>query len=87
MTAELEAREIVWQEERRTLTLTGETVLEVYLSWPKVGGKHMRNVDRYYTRGKNIGSGRAIGRPAQTWHSSGNGPDRFGCGRPNCPGR
>lgn len=50
MTAELEAREIVWQEERRTLTLTGETVLEVYLSWPKVGGKHMRNVDRYYTR-------------------------------------
>lgn len=50
MAAELEAKEITWEEEQRTLTLTGEPVLELSLSWPKVDWKPMRGVGRYYGR-------------------------------------
>ena len=42
--------QIVWQEERRCLTLEGETVLEYVLCWPKVegGGLGGRWISRYY---------------------------------------
>lgn len=42
--------QIVWQEERRCLTLEGETVLEYALCWPKVegGGLGGRWISRYY---------------------------------------
>lgn len=43
---------VVWREERRTLTLTGEPVLEYALSWPQVEGAGLggRWISRYYTR-------------------------------------
>lgn len=43
---------IVWQEERRTLTLEGEPVLEYVLSWPQVEGAGLggRWISRYYAR-------------------------------------
>lgn len=42
--------EVIWQEERRTLTLEGEPVLEYTLSWPQVtgGGMGGRWISRYY---------------------------------------
>lgn len=42
--------EIVWKEREKTLTLTGEPVLEVSLSWPEVEGKGLWNVRGYYRR-------------------------------------
>lgn len=44
--------EVVWQEERETLTLEGEPVLEYSLSWPEVrgGGLGCRFITRYYAR-------------------------------------
>lgn len=43
---------IVWKEEEKTLTLTGEPVLELKLSWPQGEGKGklVRAVDRHYAR-------------------------------------
>ena len=41
---------IIWKEKEKTLTLTGEPVLELSLSWPQVEGKRMRGVSRYYQR-------------------------------------
>ena len=45
-----EKGEVVWKEKQKTLTLTGETVLEMSLSWPEVTGKKLWNVRRYYRR-------------------------------------
>ncbi len=44
--------QIVWQEERRTLTLEGEPVLEYVLAWPRVegGGLGGKWISRYYAR-------------------------------------
>ena len=44
--------EILWQEEKRRLTLEGEPVLEYTLAWPEVrgGGLGGRWINRYYTR-------------------------------------
>ncbi len=43
---------IVWQEERKTLTLEGEPVLEYILIWPQLeeAGLGGRWISRYYTR-------------------------------------
>lgn len=43
---------IVWKKEKKTLTLTGEPVLEISYSWPQGEGKGKlaRSIDRYYTR-------------------------------------
>lgn len=50
MAAEQGKRRITWQEIHRTLTLTGEPVLEMDLSWPQIEGTGMRGVNRYYAR-------------------------------------
>lgn len=42
--------EIAWKEKQKTLSLMGEPVLEVHLSWPEVEGEKMWNVRRYYRR-------------------------------------
>lgn len=44
--------EVIWNEERRTLTLEGEPVLEYSLSWPTVTGAGLggRWISRYYAR-------------------------------------
>lgn len=44
--------EVVWREERKTLTLDGEPVLEYALSWPEVvgGGPGGRFITKYYAR-------------------------------------
>ncbi len=44
--------QVTWQEEVRTLTLGGEPVLEVRLSWPQVAGNGplARGANRYYER-------------------------------------
>ena len=41
---------VLWQEERRTLSLQGEPVLEYTLTRPQIrdGGRGCRRVDRYY---------------------------------------
>ena len=46
------AAEVVWEEERRALTLEGEPVLEYTLSWPRVeeAGLGGRWISRYYAR-------------------------------------
>lgn len=46
-----EAR-VVWEEEKRILTLEGEPVLKVSLSWPQVEGAGLggRWISRYYAR-------------------------------------
>ena len=54
MAAETMQQEVTWLEESRTLTLTGEPVLELSLTWPKVEGKHMRGADRHYKRLKDV---------------------------------
>ena len=43
---------VLWQEERRTLSLQGEPVLDYTLSRPRIqaGGQGGRRVDRYYQR-------------------------------------
>ncbi len=43
---------VIWEEERRTLTLQGEPVLEFSLSWPQVEGAGLggRWISRYYAR-------------------------------------
>lgn len=41
---------ITWQERERRLTLTGEPVLEMKLSWPGMEGSGMGGVSRYYQR-------------------------------------
>lgn len=43
---------VLWQEERRTLSLQGEPVLDYTLSRPLIqaGGQGGRRVDRYYQR-------------------------------------
>ena len=48
----LTAPQVDWQEERCTLTLEGEPVLEYVLSWPQVrgGGLGGRWISRYYAR-------------------------------------
>ncbi len=47
----LEPKEgVIWKEKEKTLTLTGENVLEVSLSWPEAAGKQMWNVRGYYRR-------------------------------------
>lgn len=48
----MEETKISWQEERRTLTLEGEPVLEYRLSWPRVEGAGLggRWISRYYAR-------------------------------------
>ena len=40
-------REVRWLEEQKTLTLTGEPVLECQYAWPETGQKKL---DRYYRR-------------------------------------
>ena len=50
MSAEMEAKQVTWKEERRTLTLTGEPVMELSLSRPEVEGRKMRGVHRYYMK-------------------------------------
>ena len=40
-------REVRWLEEQKTLTLTGEPVLECRYAWPETGQKKL---DRYYRR-------------------------------------
>lgn len=44
--------QLEWQEERRTLTLGGEPVLEYILTWPEIagGGLGGRWITRYYRR-------------------------------------
>lgn len=52
-TAEREKKpQILWQREERTLTLTGEPVLELALSWPRAEGpeRFRRALDRHYAR-------------------------------------
>ncbi len=45
----LEKKEkVIWKEKQKILTLTGEPVLEMSLSWPEVAGKKRWNVRRYY---------------------------------------
>ena len=50
--ARLTVPQVDWQEERCTLTLEGEPVLEYVLSWPQVrgGGLGGRWISRYYAR-------------------------------------
>ena len=50
MAAGMETKKVTWREERRTLTLTGEPVLELALSWPEIEGKQMGNAHRYYQK-------------------------------------
>lgn len=47
-----QAPQIVWRESQKTLTLTGEPVLELKLSWPQGEGKGplIHSVSRYYAR-------------------------------------
>lgn len=42
--------QVTWRQTRQTLTLTGEPVMELELSWPDVSGKKMSGVSRYYRR-------------------------------------
>lgn len=51
MSESREAR-VVWEEERRVLTLEGEPVLNFSLSWPRIedGGLSGRWINRYYAR-------------------------------------
>ncbi|MBQ8851294.1 MAG: DUF3298 domain-containing protein [Oscillibacter sp.] len=42
--------QLVWKETQKTMTLTGETVLEISLSWPELADKRLRSVNRYYQR-------------------------------------
>lgn len=48
----MEEVRVTWEEERRTLTLEGEPVLEYALSWPRVEGAGLggRWISRYYAR-------------------------------------
>ena len=48
---EVEVR-VIWEEERRSLTLEGEPVLEYALSWPRVEGAGLGGkwISRYYVR-------------------------------------
>lgn len=48
----MEEVRVVWQTERRTLTLEGEPVLEYSLAWPQVEGAGLggRWISRYYAR-------------------------------------
>ena len=43
---------VIWEEERRSLTLEGEPVLEYALSWPRVEGAGLGGkwISRYYVR-------------------------------------
>lgn len=44
--------EVVWNREERTLTLVGEPVAELVLSWPEIkgGGRGGKRIGRYYRR-------------------------------------
>lgn len=44
--------EVLWHEERETLTLDGEPVLEYALAWPEItgAGRGGRRISRYYVR-------------------------------------
>ena len=64
--------QVVWEEEKRILTLEGEPVLKYVLSWPQVEGAGLggRWISRYYAR------------LAQNWRR------RWGrAGRDFCPAR
>ena len=50
MAADVEGKRVIWKEEGRTITLTGEPVLDLSLSWPEPEGKRMRGVNRYYRK-------------------------------------
>ena len=71
---EVEVR-VIWEEERRSLTLEGEPVLEYALSWPRVEGAGLGGkwISRYYVR-LAAGSGRSTGWPAWSWPATGKRP-------------
>lgn len=52
LTIRPQAPQIIWKEEKKTLTLTGEPVLEIGYSWPQGDGKGklVHSINRYYTR-------------------------------------
>lgn len=50
MSEQGQSKNITWKETSRTLTLTGEPVLELALSWPVVENKQMKRISRYYER-------------------------------------
>lgn len=40
--------QLLWKQNCKTLTLTGESVLELSLSWPEPEGKKLKGVRKYY---------------------------------------